>query len=299
LDGLELVTANHATAHVKDHFAQGDAHGHFHEAGVFNVTGEGKDLGAFAGGGSHGSKPLGPLYKDGGDVGKSLHVVDHGGFAPQAADGWIGRFGCGVSTIAFDGVDESSLFTANEGTGTGANFGFKAEVGAKDVLAHQSNLTGLFDGLTDAFDGKRIFGADVEESLAGTDGIGGDHHPFQDAVRITFQEGTVHERARVSFVTVADDIFLVFFAVVHHLPLDVSGESTTAATSEPGSFDHVDGALRIHLGEGHAEGFITTGGNIFIQAFRIDVAAVCQGYLHLFLIEGHFFLGRDGLVLVL
>ncbi len=57
--------------------------------------------------------------------------------------------------------------------------------------------------------------------------------------------------------------------------------------------------MRIEFGQGFAEGFVTAGGDVFLQAFGIDVAAIGKRHLDLFLVKGHFLLGCDDLLLVL
>ena len=73
---------------------------------------------------------------------------------------------------------------------------FQAEIAAQDVLAQQVAGLGLGDGRPQPLDGQRIFGADVDVGLRGADGVGGDDHAFQEAVRIALDDGPVHERAR-------------------------------------------------------------------------------------------------------
>ncbi len=40
----------------------------------------------------------------------------------------------------------------------------------------------------EALDGQRILGADVDVALVGADGVGGDGHAFEHAVRIAFED---------------------------------------------------------------------------------------------------------------
>jgi len=147
LNRFEFASADHATTHIKDHLAQGGTHRNFDQTGVFDVSGEGKDLGAFTGFGAHGGKPFGTFHKDRGQVGKGLHVIHHSGFAPQAAHGGIRWLGC--------------VLTADECACSGADFSFETEIRAEDVFTHQANFTGLLDGLLDPLDSQGIFGADV------------------------------------------------------------------------------------------------------------------------------------------
>ncbi|KAF5040472.1 hypothetical protein DSECCO2_533210 [anaerobic digester metagenome] len=116
---------------------------------------------------------------------------------------------------------------------------------------------------------------------------------------ITFQQGTIHERAGVTLVTIADDVLFVFISIVYHLPLDVSGETAAATSAQAGFLDYIDHILWFHLGQHCAQSFITAGGDVFIQAFGIDVTAILQSHFHLFLVKGHVFLCSDGLFFIL
>ena len=82
---------------------------------------------------------------------------------------------------------------------------------------------GLGDGRLQPLDGQRIFGADVDVGLRRADAVGGDGHAFEQAVRIAFDHGPIHERAGIAFVGVADQIFLVagfdWRANFHFLPV--------------------------------------------------------------------------------
>ena len=85
LHGLELPVFQDAPADLEDDLPEGYAHGHFDQAGILHLAHQGEDLGPLASRGSHGGEPVGPLVDDLGDVGPGLHVVQVGGFVPEAA----------------------------------------------------------------------------------------------------------------------------------------------------------------------------------------------------------------------
>jgi len=58
-------------------------------------------------------------------------------------------------------------------------------------------------------DGKRIFGADIDQSFGGADGITTNAHCFYNRVRVAFHDGAVHECAGVTFVGVTDNVFYI------------------------------------------------------------------------------------------
>ena len=61
----------------------------------------------------------------------------------------------------------------------------------------------LFDRDIQSLDGDRVFRADVDPAFVGADRIARDGHGFENDVRVAFEDGTVHERARVAFVRIA------------------------------------------------------------------------------------------------
>ena len=80
-------------------------------------------------------------------------------------------------------------------------------------------------------------------------------HCLKDGVGVALEEGTVHECARVTFVGVADHIFLFAdTALGSDLPLQAGGETRTAAAAETGLLDLGDDLLGGHLGEALAQG---------------------------------------------
>jgi len=76
LGGLELLALGDTAADVIDDGSQGGAHGHFHEAHVVHVAGEGEDLGALALIRADAGVPGRPFEDDLGDVGQCFHVVE-------------------------------------------------------------------------------------------------------------------------------------------------------------------------------------------------------------------------------
>ena len=106
-----------------------------------------------------------------------------------------------------------------------------------------------------------------------------------------------HECARVTFVTVADHVFLIILGIQGELPFSSGRETGAAASADSGSEHFVDDFLTTHaerspqaLERAHAEGFIDILG--------IDDAAAVQSNTALFLIEvdiilpGNLFSGR-------
>ena len=131
------------------------------------------------------------------------------GFSQRPAIAGNGGTRTGFAALAFDGAHEGGFFAAHECAGAHHDFDVEVEAGAEDVLAEQAVLIGLVDGLADALDGERVLGAAVDDAFVRADRAGADRHAFDDALRIAFKLGAVHECARVAFVGVAHDVLLV------------------------------------------------------------------------------------------
>ena len=129
-------------------------------------------------------------------------------------------------------MDQSGLFTADESAGTVAELDIEIEARAEDVLTEQAVFTSLGDGDLQTVDSQRVFSTDVNQTVGGADGIAADGHSLDDAVRVTFHDGTVHERTRVTFVSVADDVHLIALVLGAETPFHAGGETSTATAAE-------------------------------------------------------------------
>ena len=56
--------------------------------------------------------------------------------------------------------------------------------------------------------GERILGTGIDVAFAGTDRISGDGQAFDNGMRVCLQYRTVHKRAGVAFISVADNVLL-------------------------------------------------------------------------------------------
>ena len=110
----------------------------------------------------------------------------------------------------------------------------------------------------------------VNETLVRADGVGGNGHAFEHAVRIAFQNAAVHERAGIAFVGVADDIFLRALRFGDRAPFEAGGK-TRAAASAQAALDHgLHHFLRRHFAEHVVQRLITVGGDVSLNAFGIN-----------------------------
>ena len=88
--------------------------------------------------------------------------------------------------------------------------------------------------------GDGVFGTQVDVPLRRAGGQARDGHPFNQAVGIALHENPIREGAGVALVGVADDVLLLAGRIEHGAPLDVGGETSTAAAAQSRGLDLVD-----------------------------------------------------------
>jgi hypothetical protein len=174
----------------------------------------------------------------------------------------------------------------------------KREGRAEHIVPEKAQLLGLPDGLVQMLDCQGIFGPAIDVSLVGSHGVGAEHHSLDDRVRISLEDGTIHEGAGISFVGVTDGIFLRPRRLATELPLESRGESAATPSAKARGLHFLEHVLGRHFLEGFRQSHVPIPSNVLLDVIRIDVAAVRQGDADLFAIEGYFLvvgytLGRD------
>ncbi len=226
------------------------------------------------------------LVDDERHVGERLDVVDDGRLAVVAADGGVGRLGPRHAALALEGGDHRRLFAAHEGAGALADLDVERVAAAEDVVAEQAPFTSLVDGLADMTHGDRVLGPHVDEALGGLDGVGGDDHSFEDAVRVALEKGAVHERSRVAFVGVADQVAVVPWVLLADLPLQARREAAPAAAPQRARLDLLDDLVGSHGGQRLARRGINAALDGVVDPLGVDPADVAQHPLGLVGVEG-------------
>ena len=276
LHGLEVFAGHlagvvrHAAADVVHDLAEGGAERDFDEAGVRDVAGEGERLRAGGVLGADFAVLRRAVADDVRHGGERFHVVDHGRLAVEALLRRERRLRHRHAALAFHGGDQGGLFAADERARAFHHADGEVEVRAEEVLAEQAVRLGVGDRLADAFDRQRVFGADVHDAFVGADRASGDHHAFEHGVGVALHDGAVHERARVAFVAVADDVFLVVLGGEREFPLEAGGETAAAATAESGVDHGLADLFRGHLGNGLARADVAVAGDVFLDVVRLD-----------------------------
>ena len=134
---------------------------------------------------------------------------------------------------------------------------------------------------------ERVFRADVDEAVLGADRVRADRHRLDDRARIAFHDGAVHERTRVAFIGVADDVLLVGLDARRDLPLETGGEARTAAAADAGVQDFLNDFGRCHLREGLRKTLVARVRDVVLDGLGVDQAAVAERDTLLLRVERH------------
>ena len=166
-----------------------------------------------------GGIPGGAAGQDGGHAGPRLDVVHHGGLALDAGRDRIRGPQPRLAGVAFDRLDQGRLLAAHVGPRPATHRDAERPAAAENVVAQQSALFRLGNGMLERGDGQRVFAADVEESFP--------RRRWRRSRSACLREWRADRlpapcgpcRSRGAFVGVADDVFQIALGLPGELPL--------------------------------------------------------------------------------
>ena len=112
-------------------------------------------------------------------------------------------------------------------------------IAAQNVRAEQTQFAALIQHGIERFKQVAIFSAQINETFAGTNDVGGNGHALKNQIGLARQQHAVLEGAGLAFVSVADDIACASWCVMTGFPFQAGGEPGTAATAQGGLLDFV------------------------------------------------------------
>ena len=137
----------------------------------------------------------GAVVDDHRHAGEGEHVVDDRRLAEQAFQGRERRLRADHAALAFQALQQRSFLAADIGAGSGAHFHVVIVGRVGDAAAEHAALPRFADGDFHRLDSMRIFGADIDVAIGGTDCDSGDGHAFDQNEGITFHDHAVGEGA--------------------------------------------------------------------------------------------------------
>ena len=205
--------------------------------------------------------------------------------------GWEWGPGRRASGLSLYGSDERRFLSADEGSRSGDDLDVETELSPKNVLPEQSGVPGLVQRLAQPLHGEGVFGPHVDDALRRSHRVRADDYPLDQHMGIGLDFVAVHVGAGIAFVGVAYRVCLALAGediVAHDPPLLPGGEAGATPSPEPGFLHFVDDGVRSHGGESLEESGIAAHGDILIDLFGIDEAAVAEHELFLALEKGQF-----------
>ena len=184
-------------------------------------------------------------------------------------------------------MDEGSLLTADEGSGTITQFDVEREVGTEEMIAQESQFRSLLDGHLQPVNGQGIFRPDIDESLPGPDGIPAECHGLDNAVGITLHDASIHESSWVALIGIAHHIFLIGLRACREAPFASCGEAAATTAAQPRLLYDIDDIVGAAIHQAVGQSHIAITGDIFKDVFRIDESAIAQGHALLLAIKVH------------
>ncbi len=113
-------------------------------------------------------------------------------------------------------------------------------------MAQQSGFTPGFQHLFKVRQKISVFGPQIDDALAGPDGIGGNRHSFKHQIRKPGKDDPVFERAWFSFICITDHVFHITLCVSSYFPFRTGRKAGTAATTKAGCGYPSNNFVRIH-----------------------------------------------------
>ena len=110
---------------------------------------------------------------------------------------------------------------------------------------------------------------------------------------VALKNGAIHERARISLVRIADDIFLIAGGRCAETPFHSCRETAASTPSKPGLFHLVNHRCRGHLDKTLSQSLVSVSGDVLVNIVRVDIPAVAQYDSMLFTVERNILVVTD------
>ena len=206
-------------------------------------------------------------------VAEGLDVVDDGRAVVEAEDcGEKRRFDARIRTLALEGFEQAGFFAADVGAGALVDENVAVEAAAADVFPDEAGGLRFFDRFFHDAGGLGEFAADVNVTEMHIERPGGDHHAFEQLVRILVQNVTVFECARLGFVTVDHEVMRLAVFAFDEAPFDARGEAGAAASAQIRCLHFGHDFLGLHL-ERFSQRFVSAVAQIAFEGCVIVVAS--------------------------
>jgi len=134
------------------------------------LAGQGEDLGALARFGADGGERLAAVADDPRDQREGFDIVDEGGLAPETGLRGEGRAEPRHAAATLDRRDQRGLLATDERAGAFLDRDAERVIAAEEVVTEPAAVLHLRERRAHAFEGVRVFMADVEDGVVRADG---------------------------------------------------------------------------------------------------------------------------------
>ena len=198
------------------------------------------------------------------------------------------RFYTRHTSVSFDRCGKGRTFTTYERTGATVDMEMDTEICTKNVITDQTKFFCLCDRDTQTLYCQRILSTYIDVCVLCTCQIGSDQHTFQHLMRVTFHDASIHERTRVTLITITYYITVCLFLTCHLFPFLTCRETAAASSAKVGFFYHVKTFFFGHFEEDFFKTGISAYCDVFFDILCVDMSTVLKYQTHLSGIE------RDG-----
>jgi hypothetical protein len=167
----------------------------------------------------------------------------------DARDRGEGRFGTRLTALPFERLEHPRFLAADVRAGASVQDDREAPATAEDVGTDETGAPSFLQRRAQDLELGQILAADVDESRARSDGVGGDHDALDEHVRETVHDLPVLEGAGLRLVRVGDEVdrLRAFVGLGQEARLAAHREAGAAPTGDVRREELVDDGLTLHL----------------------------------------------------
>ena len=151
----------------------------------------------------------------------------------------------------------------------------EVETGAVDVLAENACGVQLTHGCAHAANDVRHLAPDVDESVVRTDRVRGDDDAFEHRVRVRQHDRDVLTGARLTLVSVDNEVVRLVIALWNERPLHASREASATTTAQTGLLDEGNDLVGGH-GKSLVERLVSAVTAVRVERVRLGVVPVLR-----------------------